>query len=148
MTKQLSVKDWLRQMIGFEARIKAKSEQIDKYIAMANRITSTPDGVHVSGGDESSRIETGVLGYVSAQDIIKQEIEDLFQLRYDVMTVINAIKDQRYRDVLEQYYITGWTWQRIAEEHGWDISWVHRLHARALSAAEPHYLKNILNIVH
>ena len=148
MSKPLSVKEWLRQMIGFEARIKSKSEQIEKYMAMANRITSPPDGVHVSGGDDSSRIETGVLGYVSVQDKITQEIADLYQLRDDVMSVIDAVKDQRYRDVLEQYYVTGWTWQRIAEEHGWDISWVHRLHARALSAAEPHYFKIILKSVH
>ena len=148
MSKPLSVKDWFRQMIGFEARIKSKSEQIEKYTAMANRITSAPNNIHVSGGEDGSRIETGVLGYVKAENSITNEIAELFQFRDDIMSVIEAVKDPRYRDVLEQHYVTGWTWQRIADEHGWDVSWVHRLHARALSAAEPHYLKNILKTVH
>lgn len=138
MTKdssRMNVRDWLYQLIGIELRIKAKQEQIRKYRELATRSTGTFEATRVSGTSNRSRVEDAVVNICSAEEDVREELAKLQAFRLEAMSVIGAVQDQRYRDILEMRYVTGWSCRRIADEMHYDRRWVEILHGRALNAA-------------
>lgn len=131
----MTVKEWFRSVRGIEPRIRSKEEQIRRYRDMAERATGSMTALRVSGGESRSKVESGVVGYIMAETAIGDELWKLVQLRRDVMAVISAMPDQRYRDVMEWHYLTGWTWERIAAEMQREVQWVYVLHGYALNSA-------------
>lgn len=130
----MTVKDWLRSLVGIESRIWSKLEQIKKYRDLGTAITSATNSARVSGGKGGSRVELGAVGAADAGLAADDELIQLYRLRRDIMSVINAIADQRQRDVLEMHYVTGWTFQAIADAKGYDVRWAHVLHGMALAS--------------
>ena len=49
-----------------------------------------------------------------------------------IETAITSIEDEHARTLLEQRYLAGATWEEIADIMGYSVSWVHRLHKKAL----------------
>jgi DNA-directed RNA polymerase specialized sigma subunit len=45
---------------------------------------------------------------------------------------IDAVEEARLREVLELYYIDGFTWEQVAQRMELDPRWVFRLHGKAL----------------
>ena len=80
-----------------------------------------------------------VLGFDGAVHIRAAEHEiDMHERHVETLTderlgaAIRAVEDDRLSEVLELYYIDGFTWDQVAERMGLDKRWVFRLHGRAL----------------
>lgn len=131
---RVNVRDWLHQLIGIELRIKAKQEQIRKYRDLATRSTGSFEATRISGTSNRSRVEDAVVNICSAEEAVQEELDKLYTFRSEAMAVIGAVQDQRYRDILEMRYVTGWSCRRIADEMHYDRRWVEILHGRALNA--------------
>ena len=132
---RINVRDWFYQLIGIELRIKSKKEQIRKYRELATRSTGSFEATRISGTSNRSRVEEAVVSICSAEEAVREELDKLYAFRSDAMAVINAVQDQKYRDILEMRYVTGWSCRRIAEEMHYERRWVEILHGRALNAA-------------
>ena len=49
-----------------------------------------------------------------------------------IETAITSVEDEQARMLLEQRYLAGATWEEIADSIGYSLSYVHRLHKKAL----------------
>ena len=67
---------------------------------------------------------------------IDREIRELCRVKREVIDAIDAVEDMRLRRVLELRYRSYMSWEAIAEELGYDIRWVYRLHGMALRCIE------------
>ena len=63
---------------------------------------------------------------------LERAICRLDQQLSDILTLLDGLSDQRYRDVLAYRYIRGMTWEQVARETGYEIAQIYRLHGRAL----------------
>lgn len=131
-------KEYLRQLQRRDARINALIERQRHYYDLATRIT--PGYRADGGGGKTSGPSFRVADYASKIADLEREIDrridEYVDLTREIEAAIDRIPDGRYRDVLRFRYVNGWTWERIADEMGYDLRWVHRLHGRALAMIE------------
>lgn len=132
-------KEYLRQLQRRDARINALIERQRHYYDLATRITP---GYRQDGGGGSpisaySRVADYASKIADLEREIDRRIDEYVDMTREIEAAIDRIPDWRYRDVLRFRYVNGWTWERIADEMGYDLRWVHRLHGRALAMIEP-----------
>lgn len=60
------------------------------------------------------------------------EIRQLCRVKREVAEAIEAVEDVRLRRILELRYRSYMTWEQIADETGYDLRYVYKLHGRAL----------------
>ena len=63
---------------------------------------------------------------------IKAEVEQATRDRDTVLEAVNLLKDDNIRQVMERRYLTGQSFNRIAEKMGYCVSYVFELHRKGL----------------
>ena len=100
----MTTKEFLNQAYRIDQRINSKLEQIISLHALATKATSTLSDMPVSKTESQSKMA----------EIIAKIVDEL-------------------QTLLELRYLCFRTWEQIAVEMNYDLSWVHRLHNRALN---------------
>ncbi|MDD4135394.1 MAG: hypothetical protein PHN46_09975, partial [Eubacteriales bacterium] len=67
-------------------------------------------------------------------------------MKREYMRIIREIRNPVFQLVMEQRYLCCRTWEKISEELGYELRWLHRLHGRALQEAEKALLGKTLVI--
>lgn len=128
------VKQWLSRAYRIEQQIQSKSEQIEVWKRLANKLTSNLSLLN-SGGGEGNRMETYCNKIADAQtEIARQQIE-LINVRREIEETINQVADVILRLLLEQRYLLCKSWKDISEFMNLSIDYIKKeLHRQALRA--------------
>ena len=129
----MTAKEFLRRARNVDRRVDEATERVERLRARLeagrmSRITGMP-----RGGSEDWTATADKL--IELEKRVNARIRDLCALKHAAMDAINAIngKDEaRLREVLELYYIDGYSWETVANVMDLDPRWVFRLHGRAL----------------
>ena len=127
----MTAKEYLSQARYIDKRIERKIEERDrlreKLIAgrMA-QITGMPRGGNYDWTD-------GVNALIALEEEINREIMELCRVKREVWAAIDAVDEGRFRWLLELRYRNYLTWEQIADEMGYDVRWVYRMHGAALA---------------
>ena len=70
------------------------------------------------------------------EDMIDREVDRLYDIKQEILSVILQLRDNRYRDVLMKRYVDIKTWEQIAVEMAYTYRRITQLHGEALKAAE------------
>jgi DNA-directed RNA polymerase specialized sigma subunit len=81
----------------------------------------------------SVALDGAVQKYVDACNNSEAELNRLAALRAEIIGTIDAVKDDRLRNILRRRYILGQKWEQIAVSLMLEYRWVLRLHGRALT---------------
>lgn len=73
---------------------------------------------------------------IAMDEAIKEEILALCRVKREVNAAIEAVEDVRLRRLLELRYRSYMTWEAIADEMGYELRHVYRLHREALRRVE------------
>ena len=71
---------------------------------------------------------------VDLQEEIKRDIEQMLELKKEILAVIKSIQEIEYQILLEKRYLCYCTWEQISLEMNYSEKWVRTLHSRALDA--------------
>lgn len=63
---------------------------------------------------------------------VNARVREMCALKRLAMEAIDRVDEARLREVLELYYLDGFTWEQVAHRMGLDLRWVYRLHGQAL----------------
>ncbi len=63
---------------------------------------------------------------------VNAQIRELVRWKLAAIDAIDAVEEARLREVLELYYIDGFTWKQVVKRMGLNKRWVFRLHEKAL----------------
>ena len=63
---------------------------------------------------------------------VNARIREMCRLKRLAQEAIDRVDEARLREVLELYYIDGYSWDAVAKRMGIDKRWMFRLHGRAL----------------
>jgi DNA-directed RNA polymerase specialized sigma subunit len=128
----MTAKEFLSQAWQIDRRIEKKCEERDRLLARLTagrlaHLTGMPRGG--SGADWTD----AVARLIDMDNAINGEIMELCRLKREINAAIEAVEDMRYRRVLELRYRNYMRWEDIAEEMGYEVRHVTRLHGEALA---------------
>lgn len=129
-------REYLGQAFYLDQRVNSKLEQIASLREIAMKTTSiltdSPLNTSInpySMGDAISKI-------MDLENEINSDIDKLVDLKREIATLINGITTVEYKILLELRYLCFHTWEQIAEELGYNLRWIYRMHGKALNAFE------------
>lgn len=131
--QDISAKEYLKSIRTLDMAIKVKEEELYRLKLNIASLSPQTTGERVINSSTSDMMST-VDKIVDMQAVINAEIDRLVNLKEEARTKINQLKDTRYISLLSDYYINCKTWEQVADDMGYDLRWVYRLHGRALQS--------------
>jgi len=130
----MTAKDFLRRARNADRRIDEAEERVERLRARLeagrmSQITGMPRGGSEDWTDTADRL-------IELEKRVNARVRDLVRLKQAAMDAIDRVDDVTLREVLELYYLDGYSWEQVAARVGKDIRWVFRLHGMALQRIE------------
>ena len=132
----MTAKEYLSRAFDIERGIRVRREQLQYLKDLTERITTATDGVRVDGTAPQSRIAVTVEKIVDLEQLIRRDAERMVRVYGEIQAVIDRIENPTYRVLLTWRYLCFKTWEQVSDEMHYSWQWVHKLHSRALKAAQ------------
>ena len=129
----MNAKEYLSQAIWLDRLIQNKLEQKELLETMAQKVTVDFTKEKVSGGNSvASPMEAATVKLVDLNHEINGDIDQLIDLKKEILETINRVEDPSYQLLLEMRYINNKSWDDVARDMGYDKRYTMKLHGRAL----------------
>ena len=126
----MTAKEFLRQARDADRRIDEAMERLEHMRAkleagrMSN-LTGMPRGGAVDWTETADRV-------IELEKRVNSRIREMVRQKQAAMDAIDRVEEARLREVLELYYLDGYTWEQVAEQMDMSDRHVKRLHGIAL----------------
>ena len=141
--KIINIKQYLKQYRSGLQELQEITERIVAVRSQAEKVTATLTGM--PGAPAGTMTGDNLQRCIDMLDELERRYVDRLKETVQMLTSIeddiNALSDERYRQVVRMWYISGASWPTIAAEMHYTERQVQNLHGRALQALEA--LKNI-----
>ena len=126
----MTAKEFLRRARSVDRRVDEASERVERLrerleAGRMSRLTGMPRG---GSGDWTQTADR----LIELEQAVNQRTRELVRWKLAAIDAIRAVEEPRLAEVLELYYIDGFTWEQVAERMGLDLRWVYRLHGKGL----------------
>ena len=130
----MTVKEFLRRARSVDRRVDEATERAERIRARLeagrmSSVTGMPRGGAKDWTETADRL-------IELEQLVNAKTRELVRWKLAAIDAIDQVEEARLREVLELYYIDGYTWEQVAQRMGYDKSWVFRLHGRALQRIE------------
>lgn len=130
----MKAKDYLKLLKKYDILIDAKTEKIQRLKALAERTTKTfSDTGNVQTSYKNDVLEDSVIKIMELQKELNVEVKEMLEVQENIEKMINNLKNNNYCEILYKRYVYKYTWEKIAVEMNYNITWVQVLHGRALA---------------
>lgn len=126
----MTAKEFLRQARDADRRIDEAMERLERMRAkleagrMSN-LTGMPRGGALDWTETADRV-------IELEKRVNSRIREMVRQKQAAMDAIDRVEEARLREVLELYYLDGYTWEQVAEQMDMSDRHVKRLHGIAL----------------
>lgn len=129
----MDVKEYLREVRGLRRDIKTKQREREELWSLI----SSPGSMHPKEIQVQSSIPKDKQGDILAtltdiDTIINDEISEYTTKINKAREIINSLSKPVHRTICTEYYILGSTWEQVANEEGYSVSHVQKMHGWAL----------------
>ena len=121
----MTAKEYLSQARTLDMRIKSKLQQIESLNELATSCTVVYSDMPRNPNHGGSKVETAVIKII--------EVDNLVELKKEIMATIHAVSDVELQTLLEKRYLCFLSWEKIAVEMHYSIQHIYRMHDTALS---------------
>ena len=132
----MTAKEYLRQAYRLDQRIQSKKNQIISLENMAMNCTSAFTGAPRKPSPSVSPMTDAICKLVDIKNDLKEELTQLINLKVRILELIHSVKNLEYQLILEKRYLCYQQWEEIAYDLNYSVSWVLKLHRKALKAVE------------
>ena len=129
----MTAKEYLTQARTLDMRIKSKLQQIESLNELATSCTAVYSDMPRNPNRGSSKVERAVLKIIEVEESLKHDVEDLVELKKEIMATIQAVSDVELQTLLEKRYLCFLSWEKIAVEMHYSIQHIYRMHDTAHS---------------
>ncbi|MCD8195879.1 MAG: flagellar biosynthesis protein FliA [Lachnospiraceae bacterium] len=129
----MTAKEYLRQAHNLDSLINSHIREKEELQQMAYSISSPSLGerVQTSRNTDAPYVRT-LEKIMLLEDKITAEIDNLVDLKTEVLSAINAMDDYEERLLLKYRYFGGCTWEEVGARLHVSNRTVHRIHSSAL----------------
>lgn len=132
----MNVKEYLEQAKYLDMRINSKIEQLSTLNDLATKCTVTLSDMPRNPNKDTSNMEDTIVKIIDLQEEINSDIDQLVDLKREIMVVIKKISNVEYQTILENRYLSFMSWEQIAVEMKYSIQQIYRLRDRAHKVVE------------
>ena len=132
----MNAKQYLGQAYQLDQRVNLKLQQISALRSLAEKVTSTIKENVVSHTANTTSLQDVIIRLMEVECELNQQIDDLVDLKTDIIQKLNALCNIDYQLVLEKRYLYYMPWHEIAADLQFGLRWVHILHTRALQVLD------------
>ena len=129
----MTAKEYLSQARTLDMRIKSKLQQIESLNDLATSCTTVHSDMPRNPNRGGSKVERAVLKIIEVEDSLKRDVEDLVELKKEIMHTIHSVSDVELQTLLEKRYLCFLSWEKIAVDMHYSIQHIFRMHDQALS---------------
>ena len=129
----MTAKEYLSQARTLDMRIKSKLQQIESLNELATSCTIVYSDMPRNPNRGGSKIERAVLKIIKVEESLKHDVENLVELKKEIMATIRAVSDVELQTLLEKRYLCFLSWEKIAVEMHYSIQHILRMHDTALA---------------
>lgn len=123
---------YLKRYITLDREIDRKLEEVTRWRSKLTRVTPIHTNEPKGGGSIYGRTEDIITKIVDLEAEMNRDIDRLVDLRCEIGEVIESIKDDRERLLLQYRYLDGRTFEWIAAEMHYSWRQIHYIHVRGL----------------
>ncbi len=128
----MTQKEYLNQAYWLDRRIDSKLEQLSSLKAMATKTTSAMSDDVVSHTRNVQSMQDVIAKIMDMQAEINADIDRLVDLKSEIMHAIKAVKNPEHQTLLELRYLCFKSWEYVAEQMGYNVRHIYRLHDEAV----------------
>lgn len=128
----MNVKEFLTQARKLDLQIKAKIDQIQNLSAMVVRCTCAFRDVPICQEHGKSKLDECIPKIIDLQNEVCEDMLKLFHVKRDTMRAIDSVTNVDYKLILTKRYISDEPWEKIADDLGFDLRYLYKMHRRAL----------------
>lgn len=130
----MTPKEYLSQAYRIDMRIRSKQEQITSLNELATKCTSALTSMPKGSSCGDSHLASTVSKIIDLENSIADDMQRLVDLKAEIIGVINDVECVEYKLILEKRYISCKSWPEIADEFGYKMRHMYKLHDEALKA--------------
>ena len=131
MTEE-EVAEKLKRYIYLYQEIEILLEELERAKSYRERMTQLLSDVPKGGGSDGTMLETATERIIEIETRIAGQVQQLTQERMETDEMISSIDNQWMRMIMQMHYISGKTWEQIADALFMDIRWVFRMRKKAI----------------
>ena len=128
----MTPKEYLNQAYWLDRRIDSKLEQLSALKDMVTKTTSAMTDDVVSHTRNVHSMEDVVAKIIDMQAEINADIDRLVDLKSEIMHVIKDVRNPEHQTLLELRYLCFKSWEYVAEQMGYNVRHIYRLHDEAV----------------
>jgi len=126
----MSAKEFLRRARSVDRRVDEATERVERLRARLeagrmSSLTGMPRGGAKDWTETADRL-------IELEKRVNARTRELVRWKLMAMDAIDRVEEANLREVLELYYIDGYTWEQVARRMGVTERWALILHGRAL----------------
>ena len=128
----MTPKEYLNQAYWLDRRIDSKLEQLSALKDMVTKTTSAMTDDVVSHTRNVHSMQDVVAKIIDMQAEINADIDRLVDLKSEIMHVIKDVRNPEHQTLLELRYLCFKSWEYVAEQMGYNVRHIYRLHEEAV----------------
>ena len=125
------IKEWLNRGKCLDNELKELKETAQKAFEDATNTASNICDERVQTSIANNTEKKFILAAHYEAEIVKK-IEELYDVKLEILGAIHKLDSCTYRALLLARYINFKTWEQIAEDMGYEVRQIHRIHGNAL----------------
>ena len=111
-------------------------EQLSTLNDLATKCTVTLSDMPRNPNKGTSSMEDTIIKIIVLQEEINRDIDNLVDLKREIMEVIKKVENVEYQTILENRYLSFMSWEKIAVEMKYSIQQIYRLRDKAQKEVE------------
>ena len=127
----MRAREYLSQAYHIDQRINSKIEQVASLRDLSFKATATL--TDMPGGSRNVHSKESIVAkMMDLENEINADIDNLVDIKRDVVSMINSVDNKDCQLLLEMRYLCFMPWERIAIEMQRSLRSIYRLHDKAL----------------
>ena len=130
----MTAKEYLGQAYRLDQRINSKLEQVLSLRDLTTKATATMSDMPGGGSRNVYKMQDIIGKIVDLEDEINADIDQLVDLKREMVAVIKAVENPEYQTLLELRYLCFKTWEQIAVDMKYSTRNIYMLHDAAIGS--------------
>ena len=131
----MNVKEYLAKAYGLDETINTKLETLSMLRSLLTKTTSVISGMPQGCGDGRG-LEKSIAKIVDLENEINRDIDELVDLKANIKSMIDTIKNPTQKNMMEKRYLQGKNWDEIAIELDKSRTTIFHVHNDIISELE------------